>query len=133
VVRLRDVAITRLDNPARVIAHDASAVVNKDHAIIVFEGTLAAVPSERRPYAFTLKQSHAVYLIAKNIEVRCVMHTAGNLDVYDLHRLVATSGERFIPVTQATVSAAQLEFTRASGVIVSVQHIHYIAKVEPPA
>ena len=129
VIRLRDVTITRLDHPTAVTARDAGAVVNRDHALVVFEATPVATSTLSRPYAFTLKQSHSVHLILKCIEVRGVVQTAGNLDVYDLHRIVATSGERFLPVTQATVTSAHLEFAKPSGVLVSVQHIDYIAKL----
>lgn len=130
VIRLSEVSVSRLNNPAKVITRDSNAVISKDHAVMVFETSQAAVPAERRAYAFTLKQMHEVFLIMESIEVRGSIHMKGNFDILEIHRFVATSGDKFVPITQATVTLPELSFSKESGVLINVQHIHYIAKAE---
>ena len=62
-----------------------------------------------------------------------MVHTSGSLDVLDLHRLVAVSGEHFIPITDAKVALPIFDFKKEAGVLVNVHHIHYIAKLPPPS
>jgi hypothetical protein len=130
VIRLHDSVVSRLNNPAKIVSRDDTAVLHKDHVVIVFETAQPTVPAEKRAFAFTLKQAHEVFLIMESIEVRGFMYTKGNFDVLEIHRFIATSGESFVPITDATVTLPDLNFSKQTGVMVNVHHIHYIAKAK---
>jgi len=133
VIRVQDAAVTRLVHPAKVVDHQKVAVVDKEHILLVFESAEHKVASSTRPFAFTTKRHHAVFMLVHSIEVSGVVHTSGNMDVLELHRLMAVSGEHFIPITDATVALPIFDFKKEAGVLVNVHHIHYIAKLAPPA
>jgi hypothetical protein len=133
VIRLSNVSVSRLSSPAKVITRDDLAVLNKDHVVMVFETTQPAVTTEKRTYAFTLKQAHDVFLIMESVEVHGIIHMKGSFDALEIHRFIATSGEAFVPVTEATVTLPDLNFSKQTGVMVNVHHIHYIAKTKPAA
>lgn len=132
VMRVLDAAVTRLVHPSRVVDHQKVAVVDKEHVLLVFESAEHKVTSSTRPFAFTTKQRHDVFMLVHSIEVSGVVHTAGAMDVLDLHRLMTVTGEHFLPVTHATVSLPIFDFQKNAGVLVNATHIHYIAKVTAP-
>jgi hypothetical protein len=132
VVRVHDATVTRLVHPSKVVDHQKVAVVDKEHLLLVFETAEHKVASSTRPFAFTSKRHFAVFMLVHSIEVSGVLHTSGSLDVLELHRLVAVSGERFLPITDATVALPVFDFKKEAGVLVNVRHIHYIAKLPTP-
>lgn len=132
VIRVLDAAVTRLVHPSKIVDHQKVAVVDKEHVLLVFESSEVKVASSTRPFAFTTKRRHEVFMLVHSIEVSGVVHTSGNMDVLELHRLVAATGEHFIPITDAAVSLPIFDFKKEAGVLVNVHHIHYIAKLAPP-
>ena len=104
VIRMQDAAVTRLVQPSKVVDHQKVAVIDKEHVLVVFESAVQNVASSTRPFAFATKRHHAVFMLVHSIEVSGIRHTSGSMDVLELHRLVAVSGERFIPITDATVA-----------------------------
>ena len=132
VIRVQDAAVTRLVHPAKVVDHQKVAVVDKEHVLLVFESAEHKVASSTRQFAFSAKRPHSVFMLVHSIEVSGMVHTSGSLDVLDLHRLVAVSGEHFIPITDAKVALPIFDFKKEAGVLVNVHHIHYIAKLPPP-
>ena len=130
VMNVTDAAIARLSAPSKVINQHSVAVLGKEHISLIFELSEKSTGSLKRPYAFTLKRAFDVFLVVEALEVRGVMHTTGNFDVLELHRLVAVSGDKFLPVTGATVALPGMDFQKRSGVLVNVNHIHSISKME---
>jgi hypothetical protein len=133
VIRVHDASVARLVHPSRVVDNHKIAVLDKEHVLLVFESSEHKVASSTRPFAFTTKRRHDVFMLVHSIEISGVLHTSGTMDVLDLHRLVAVSGEHFIPVTDAAVALPIFDFKKEAGVLVNVQHIHYIAKLPEPA
>jgi hypothetical protein len=130
VMQVANAAIARLSAPSKVVNQHKVAVLGKEHVALIFEVAEQPTASLKRPYAFTLKQAFDVFLVLESLEVRGVMHTTGNFDVLELHRLVAVSGDKFMPVTDATVTLPGMDFQKRSGVLVNVNHIHSISKYE---
>ena len=132
VIRVLDAAVTRMVHPSKVVDHQKVAVVDKAHVLLVFESAEHKVASTTRPFAFTSKKRHEVFMLVHSIEVSGIVHTAGTMDVLDLHRLVTVTGEHFLPVTDATVALPIFDFQKKAGVLVNAQHIHYVAKMTAP-
>lgn len=131
IVHVLDAEVTRLGQ-ARKIEHARQAIVAKDNLGLVFEQQNQATTSAKRPFAYTVKQQYEVFLLCEGLEVRGTMFSRGNLDVLELHRFVATSGERFMPVTNAVVTLPGGQaFQKQAGVLVNVARIHFISKQEP--
>jgi len=133
VVHVLDAVVTRLGQ-ARKIENAKEAIVAKDNLVIVFEQKEQATTTAKRPFAYTVKQQYEVFLLCEGLEVRGTMYSRGNLDVLELHRFVATSGERFVPVTGAVVTLPGGQaFQKQAGVLVNVARIHFISKDEDTA
>jgi hypothetical protein len=130
VVEVTDAAVARISQASKVIDHHNIAVIRKDHVVMVFEVSDQSMRTAKRPYAYTLKRSYEVFLAMEGLEVRGVMHTTGNFDVLELHRLVAVSGDKFMPVTDASVTLPNLDFRKQGGVLINVHHIHSISKIQ---
>ena len=130
VMHITDVAIARLSAPSKVVNQQKVAVLGKEQISLIFELSEKGTDSLKRPYAFTLKRAFDVFLLVEAFEIRGTMHTTGNFDVLELHRLVAVSGDKFLPVTKATVALPGMDFQKRSGILVNVNHIHSISKIE---
>ena len=119
---------------ARKIQESKNAVLSKDNIVLLFEQSDVSTGSLKRPYAYTLKQRHDVFLISQGIEIRGTMYSKGDFDVVELHRLIATSGERFVPVTEARIALPSGQvFTKKAGVLVNAAHVNFISKADQVA
>ena len=133
VVRLRDAVLTRLST-GKLIERNKLSIASKEHLVLVFEQGEHTAGSGKRPYAYTIKQAYHVFIVAHSFEVRGIMYSKGNLDIYELHRFIATSSDIFVPVVEATVILPNgQEFRKQTGVMVNAPHIDYITKLDLPS
>jgi hypothetical protein len=132
VVRVHDSTVARLVHPSKVVDTHKIAVLDKKHVLLVFESSEHKVASSMRPLSLSTKRRHNVFMLIHGIEVSGVLHTSGTMEVLYLHRLVAVSGEHFIPITNAAVALPIFDFTKEAGVLANVDHIHYIASLPEP-
>lgn len=128
VISLRDVTVSRLDEPGKVLQKHPAAVVPKSHAVIAFEPPQTAIPPAKRFYGYVKKEAHDVFIIAEEMEVRGTLHTVGSLD---LRRALVMPDQMFLPITKAVVSL--LSNTKyvieQDAIMVNATRIQYIGKV----
>lgn len=131
VVSLRKVQVARLSEPGKILEIHSAAIVQKAWVIIAFEPPQKAIPATKRFYGYVKKQQHDVFMVLEGMEVRGTLHTQGDLD---LRRLITSSGDIFLPLTNAMVSLYGNErFVVEQEVIMVNGHlIRYFAKVENP-
>ncbi len=131
-VRLRDVRITRLGSPTKLLEQHSAAILHKDQIVLAFE-TLPPPKTTKRLYGYVKKMAYKVYMILDEVEVQGYIHTTGGLELNDIHRFITGQREHFLPVTQATVTFCSDErfAIRQDAIIVNMQRMHYIAKIEP--
>lgn len=130
VVSLRNVQIARLSEPGKILQSHPAAIVHKSWAIVAFEPPQKAIPSSKRFFGYVRKQTHPVFMILEGMEVQGTLHTQGDLD---LRRILAQTGDTFLPITQATVSLYTNDrfIIQQEAVMVNSNLIRYLAKVEP--
>jgi hypothetical protein len=132
VVRLRNTSVTSYRQATKQPIKHPQAVVPKDEAIIVFETAKPQMgQSSGRLYGFVKKQAYDVYIIMNDIEVRGQMFTTGTFDILDIHRMIATSGDRFYPVTSAIITLpGDRTFNKPEGILINGHHIDYLGKLQ---
>jgi hypothetical protein len=102
-------------HPAKVVDHQKVAVVDKEHVLLVFESAEHKVASSTRPFAFTAKRHHAVFMLVHGIEVSGVVHTSGTMDVLELHRLLAALWRAFHTHYRRYGGPSDFRFQEGSG------------------
>ncbi len=129
VISLRNVQVARLIEPGKILQTHPAAIVQKSWAIVAFEPPQKSIPATKRFFGYVKKQQHDVFMVLEGMEVRGVLHTQSDLD---LRRLITSSGDIFLPITNATVSLYGNErFVIEQQVIMVNAHlIRYLAKVE---
>ncbi len=130
VIRLHDADFARLNQPYQIVDKHAEAVVSKDFVVIAFEPSVPSIEPTKRLFGYVKKQTYEVYLLLDGVEVRGFMHSTSPLDILEIHRIIAASGEKFLPVTSAvvTMSGDASHVFKPAAAIVNVQRIQYIAK-----
>lgn len=98
---LSNTHIARLSEPSRILEQHAESVIPKSWVVVAFEPPQTALAQGKRLFGFVQKQRYDVFLIMEGMEVRGTLHSPGNLD---LRRLLATTSDSFVPITQAVVS-----------------------------
>ena len=129
-VHIVDTDVARLVSPSKVIVHLKTAVISKEHVVIIFEVNDDAVTSAKRPYAYARKMTFPAFVVLNGIEVKGVMHTTGGTDALELHRFVAVSNDKFMPVTDAIVTLPTLDFHRPTGVLINLNQMQSISGLE---
>lgn len=133
VIHVLDAVVTPLSQN-RKVEQARQAILSKDNALLIFEQQDQAPVTAKRPFAFTVKQQYETFLLVRGFEVRGTMYSRSNLDVLELHRFVATSGEWFVPVTSATVTLPSGQtFQKSAGVLLNVAGIEFISKKDAGA
>lgn len=132
VVRLRNTSVTSYRQASKQPIKHPQAVVPKDEALIIFETTKPETGrASARLYGYVKKQTYDVHLIMHDIEVRGQMFTTGTFDILDIHRMIATSGEKFYPVTQAIITLpGERTFNKPEGILINGHHIDYLGKFQ---
>lgn len=130
VISLRNVQVARLSEPGKILQTHPAAVVPKSWVGIVFEPPQKAIPPSKRLYGYVRKESHEVFLMLEEMEVRGTLHTTSNLDLRRI--LTGTIGESFLPVSNAIVTLGDHEryIIEQEAIMVNANLIRYIAKVE---
>jgi hypothetical protein len=129
-IRLRNVKVSRLGEPEKVVVEHSTAVIAKDEIVIAFEPPQRVNQSAKRLYSYVKRQQHEIFVVLDGFEVRGVVHTLGSIDPLDLHELITIQKERFLPVTHARITFASDErrVIEQDAIIINVQRVHYMAK-----
>lgn len=98
---LSNTRIARLSEPSRILEQHAESVVPKTWIVVAFEPPQKEIPQSKRLFGYVQKQRYQVFLSLEGMEVRGTLHTPGGLD---LRRLLATTSDSFLPITQAVVN-----------------------------
>jgi hypothetical protein len=128
-ITLRNAQVARLDDPGKVIHKSEEAVIPKTWAIVAFEPPQQAIPPAKRFYGYVRKQTHQVFMVLEAMEVSGILHTTSDLD---LRRLITSSTETFLPLTQAVVKLAVNDryMIEQAAVMVNAHLIRYIGGME---
>ena len=104
----RDTAITmlntkiaRLNDPSKILQQHTESVVPKAWAVVVFEPPQKEGAMSQRLFGYVPKQRHEIFMVLEGMEIRGTLHTPGGLE---LRRLLATTNDSFMPITQAAVN-----------------------------
>lgn len=127
-VMLRNAKVARLANPAKVLEKTQISIVPKSGIVLAFEPPQKTSPPVRRFIKYS-KQRYEVFIILDGMEVRGAIHVQGALD---LLRIMADSGDSFLPITQASVSieANPVLLLQREAVVINTQRIRSIGEVQ---
>ncbi len=133
-LRLSGVAIARLANPARILAHHPGGIIPKHQIVLAFEMEKPSANTSERFYGYVKKNQHKVFLLTDGIEIRGVVHTTDSFEIADIHKFIAMRREMFLPVTRALITFCDDErfVIRQPAVMLNINRIHYIARDSDP-
>jgi hypothetical protein len=97
---LANTKVARLSDPSKILQQHSESVIPKTWVVVAFEPPQKAIPSGSRLFGYVQKQRYEVFLILDGMEIRGTLHAPGGLD---LRRLLATTSDSFLPITQAVV------------------------------
>jgi hypothetical protein len=133
VLHLSDAVLGRLGNRA-ASEPVQNAVVTKSHVLLV-QGHGEAPPPLTRLYSFVERQPSELLLLVGGLRVRGLAHASSEFDPVNLHRLLTEAGDKFVPVTGATM-ALDVEGTKSVDLgvaLINVRHIQFVARLASPA
>ncbi len=127
-INLRNTQVARLNDPSRVLQQHDESVVPKNWAVIIFEPPQKENTASKRLFGYVPKVRHEVFLVLEGMEVRGMLHTPGALD---LRRLLATTSDSFIPITQAVVTLYENDryVIEQDAIMVNVRLLRYIGTI----
>jgi hypothetical protein len=117
--------IARLNDPSKVLEQHDESVIPKNWAVVIFEPPQKETAAANRIYSYVPKRRQKVFLVMEGMEVRGMLHTAGELD---LRRLLATTSDSFIPITDAVVTLYDNDrfLIEQNAIMVNARLIRYI-------
>lgn len=126
---MRDATVARLQNPAVILQRTQVSVIPKSGIVLAFESIKSIIPPARRFMRF-LKEKYEVFIVQNGIEIRGEIHVQGSLD---LLKIIADSGDSFLPVTQASIyiEANSGRLIQREAVMINIQRIRFIGEIEP--
>ena len=129
---LRNVSISRLEEPGMVLQRLMNAVIPKHGIILLFEPPQQVAPPSQRFFTYVETVKNDVFLIVDCMEVRGILHTKGSVDV---RRYLANLPETFLPITQASVlfGASYKLVLNQDTILVNSQHIRVLGQSQPEA
>jgi hypothetical protein len=129
-ITLLNTQVARLSEPSKTIERRAESVVPKIWVTVAFVPPQKDNPASKRLFGFVQKKRHEVFLIMDGMEVRGTLHTPGELE---LRRLLATTSDSFIPITQAVVTLDQNDryVIEQDAIMVNAHLIRYIGTTQP--
>ncbi len=129
-VHLQNVQMYRLHGPSKLVAKHATAVVPKEEIVLAFEAEGPSISSTKRLYRYVKKERLKVFLLVDEFQVSGTIYTGSSSARPDVYKLITNSGERFVPLTQASVVFPFLDGAtiQQDAVIANVQRIRYIAE-----
>ena len=132
MLALRNVTISRLDEPAKILHKLKSVTIPKAGIILVFEPPQPVAPPSHRFFGFSEKVKIEVVLAMEHMEISGILHAMGNMDI---RRTLIVSPDAFLPITQATVVLGPDHnlVVREDTVLVNSQRIRFMGQVQPAA
>jgi hypothetical protein len=129
MLNLRNVTISRLDNPARILHKITTAVIPKSGIVLIFEPAQKAIPPSNRFFGYIKKEKHEVFMVMDGMEVRGILHTQINPD---FRLVLVNSPDAFLPITQATIhleANPDMTFSQEA-ILFNTQRVRFIGKLE---
>ena len=129
MLALRNVTISRLDNPAQDIHMMQTAVVPKSGIVLIFEPPQKVIPPSNRFFGYIKKEKYEVFLILDGMEVRGILHTQPNPD---FRVVLVNSPDAFLPITQATIRLDANPEMRIhqEAIMINTQRVRFVGKLE---
>jgi hypothetical protein len=126
-ILMRNTAVARLDQPAKIIEKTGSSVIPKTGIVLAFEPPQKKVSTGR--FIKYPKQKYDVFLALDGMQVHGKLNQQGPLD---LRHAFANLSESFLPITQATITlnAAPTLVIKQEAVLVNVQRIRFLGDLE---
>jgi hypothetical protein len=127
-IMLRNVTVSRLEEPAKVLEKVTFSVVPKTGIELVFEPPQKTTPAGRQ-YVKYPKQKYDVFLALDGMEVRGKMNVQGPLN---LQHTIANLAESFLPITEAVVTfkVNPALILKREAVLINVQRIRFLGELE---
>jgi len=122
---LLNTKVARLNEPSKILQQHSESVIPKAWMVVAFEPPQKDSTASKRLFGYVQKQQYEVFLILEGMEVRGTLHTPGGLD---LRRLLATTSDSFVPITQAVVSLYQNDryVIEQDAIMVNTRLLRYI-------
>lgn len=98
---LLNTKVARLNDPSKILQQHPESVIPKAWIVIAFEPLQKEMTPSKRLFGYVQKQQFQVFFILEGMEVRGTLHIHEGLN---LRRLLATTSDSFVPVTQAVVN-----------------------------
>ena len=127
---LRNVSISRLEEPGTILHKLMNAVIPKHGIVLLFEPPQQAAPPSQRFFTYVETVKTDVFLVVDRMEVRGILHTKGSVDV---RRYLANLPDTFLPITQASVlfgTSYKLVLNQDT-ILVNSQHIRILGQSQP--
>lgn len=131
-VKLTDGAIARIGEPNEAVArHDELMIPGRD-IVLGFEQLPRATSARSGPVV--QKHPHSVFLVSDPVEIEGTVHALSATHL-DMKEMLTTLADRFLPVTDATVTicAGQRYRLRLPAVMVNARRLGYMARSSPEA
>jgi len=127
-ISLRCTQVARLNDPSRILQRHDESVISKAWAVAIFEPPQKETASAKRIYGYVPKVRHEVFLVLEGMEVRGMLHTPGALD---LRRMLATTSDSFVPITQAVVTLYENDryVIEQDTIMVNIRLLRYIGTI----
>jgi hypothetical protein len=127
-IMLRNAKVARLANPTKVLERTQLSIIPKSSIVLAFEPPQKIAPPVRRFIKYS-KQKYEVFIIMDGMDAHGEIHVQGTLD---LLRIMADSGDSFLPITQASVSieANPVFLLQREAVIINTQCIRFIGEIQ---
>ncbi len=124
---LENAVISHVSDPGKTIDWHLVAIVPKATVVAAFEPPQKAIPYAKRLCGYVRKQTYQVFLILNGMNVQGTLHSSGDLD---LHRILATTSDSFLPITQATVTLQTKErfVIEQDAIMVNTRLIRYMSE-----
>ena len=129
-LKLTDVTVARLSEPKETIASHHEAMILGRDIICGFE--LEPRPSRAGGGSFVQKHAHSLFLASFPVEIEGRVHALSATDL-DMKSMLTTLADRFLPVTDATVTicTASRYSLRLPAVMVNARRLSYMARIAP--
>lgn len=129
VLHLSDATLGWLGNPA-VQGPFGETLIPKHQVALIYEHDERSLSRQKRLYAYVEKQAAELLLIVAGLRVQGRAYSTSEFDTVNLHRLIATADDKFVPMTNATM-ALDIEGTKSielGSAMVNLRHIQFAAR-----
>jgi len=118
-IQLESAYISRIERPGEIIADYALSTLRKEHLLfaMIAGSTEGAVKKIARTTSFYTRWLHQAWIAIQSFEVTGYIESTGKLD---LHALLVTATDRFMPVLKATSTISLIPTTKFQAELVLV-------------